>query len=141
MKLQKEMIKDELKFGKSLEKKNPISYTPKKIKDLIKSPNSYLFIAEVNSKPIGCCFAEIMKMAKNWYKYKKMGYLGMLYVDKKFRRKGIAKKLNKERIRWLKSKGIKACFNKVLSKNKYSLKFEKQEGFKPYIIRLYKEIK
>ena len=141
MEMQETMLEDERKYMRSLVRKGRmVSYPKKEIKEIITSPNCYFTIAEINKKPIGCGFARIEKAHEDWYKYSKLGYLGLLYVKKEFRRRGIAKALQEERIKWLKSKGIKMVVNKIIAKNRPSLNLQRKQGFKPYIIKMYKII-
>ena len=135
------MTEEERKYMRSLAKKGRmVSYPKKEIKEILTSPKCYFTIAEIDKNPVGCGFARIEKSHGSWCKYDILGYLGFLYVKKEFRRKGIAKALQEERIKWLKSKRIKMVVNKIKSKNIPSISFEKKRGFKPYIIKMYKII-
>ena len=115
-------------------------YTKLEIRKILSSKDNFLLIAQLNKKPIGCGLAKIEKSSK-WNKYSKQGYLGMLYVNKEYRNKGIAKRLQEERIKWLKSKGIKFVTTWVLLNNKPALNLIKKRGFKPRLIQMYKELK
>ena len=141
MKFQKKMTEDELKCARPFARKGFVSYPSKEVKQILRSSKSYLIIAEYKENPIGCGFVRIEKVREGWFKHEKAGYLGMLYVDKKFRRKGVGVALQNERIKWLKSKKIKMVFNKILVNNKPSIKMKEKHGFKPYILAMYKEIK
>ncbi len=58
-------------------------------------------IAELDDQPVGICIATPFQNA---------GFIGELIVDKPFRNQGIGRKLMKEAIRFLSSRGIKTVF-------------------------------
>lgn len=132
---------EERKFMNNLNKKEKYTFHSKEeIKRMLSSKKCYIILAKVGENIVGCGSVSIEKMS-HWSKYKKQGYMGMLYIDKKYRRKGLAKNLQDARIKWLKLRGIKLISNKVLSKNIPALKLAQKRGFKPHIISMYKELK
>ena len=136
-----EQANDERKFLGNLDKKGKFSfYSAKEIKKILSSPHCCLLIAQLNGKPIGCGLAKIEK-TEGWVKYRRRGHLGMLYVHKKYRRKGVAKRLQEERINWLQSKGINLVSCMILASNTPSLNLSAERGFKPHAIYLYNEIR
>lgn len=141
MEFQRKLVDEEMRITRKLEIKKPLAYPESEVREIILSKNSCAFVAEHNGKPIGCGFVRLEKLADYWYKHQKAGYLGMLFVEKPYRRKGIAAKLQDERMRWLRSKGIRLCFNTILSGNEPSMKMQKKRGFKPYSMKMYKMIK
>ena len=131
---------EERKYIEHLDKKEKFSfYSTPEIRKAISSPQYYMLLANVGGKIMGCGMAKIEKAA-SWSKYKKQGYLGMLYVEKKYRRQGIAKALQSKRIAWLKSKGISLISCGVLSNNIPALKLAEKRGFKHHLIYMYKEL-
>ena len=141
LEMQSLMTAEERKFMKGLAKKGKmVSYLESEIKAILSSSKCYFTIAETQGKPIGCGFARIEKFHGDWSKYRKYGYLGLLYIVKEHRRRGIATALQKERVRWLKSKGIKICVNKIFANNRPAITLQEKRGFKPYIVKMYKII-
>lgn len=136
-----QQAKDERRFLGNLDRKNKkdLFYTKLEVKKIISSPHSYTVIAKLDNIPIGCGVAKIEKASK-WNKYNQQGYLGMLYVDKKYRKKGVAKALQDNRINWLRSKGIKYITCAILAKNLPALKLSTKQGFKPRLLMMYKEL-
>ncbi len=120
--------------------KEDLFYTKSEIKNILSSQKNYMIIAKSGNISIGCGLAKIEKASK-WNKYFSQGYLGMLYVDKKHRRKGVAKALQDNRINWLKSKEIRFLVTSVLSNNTPVIKLLDKRGFKPRLIQMYKELK
>ncbi|MGV8151493.1 MAG: GNAT family N-acetyltransferase [Candidatus Nanoarchaeia archaeon] len=81
-------------------------------------------VAELNGNLAGYILGNIF--TNPW---KSGGYIDDLYVDKAFRRKGIATKLLNEFIHQLKNKGIKTCQLGVSKKNTQAIKLYKKLGF------------
>ena len=107
LQLQDKQAIETRRFMNNLDKKGEvIFYSRSEIEKIIRSSKSYAMLAKVGDKTVGCGFVTIEK-ASHWSKYKKQGYLGGLFVDKKYRRQGIAWALQEAGIKWLKSKGIK----------------------------------
>src|SRR3989344_3352339 len=133
---------DERKYLNNLDNKNKkdLFYTKSEIKKIISSKNNYLVISKLDKILVGCGLAKIEKASK-WNKYNKQGYLGMLYIDKKYRRKGIAIALQNNRINWLHSKGIKYLTCTVLSHNTPIINLLNKQVFNPHSIIMYKELK
>jgi ribosomal protein S18 acetylase RimI-like enzyme len=131
---------EERKFMNHLDKKEKFSfYSAPEIRKELSSPQCCILLVKIGDKIGGCGMAKIEK-ASHWSKYKKQGYLGMLYVEKEYRRQGIAKVLQSKRIAWLKSKGISLISCGVLSNNIPALKLAEKIGFKHHLIYMYKEL-
>lgn len=128
------------KFLQGLGKKGKLSfYSPTEIKKLISSPSGYIALATINGVPIGCGSASI-ENAPSWYRYSKRGYLGMLYVDKPYRRAGVARALETVRMQWLKSKGVKVCICAILAPNHAALALKEKSGFNPSMVYMFKRL-
>ena len=129
------------KFANGLDRKGKVTFFSRsEIKKIIVSRKDYPVLAKVGDRIVGCGFARIEK-ASSWSKYKKQGYLGALYVEKKYRGQGIGLALQQARIKWLKSKGIKLCASTVLANNTKALNLQKKRGFIPHAINFYKELR
>ena len=98
----------------------------------IKDKKQYWIVAEINGGIVGFGSAEVKD---------KEGRLALLYIKKKFRRKGVGKKLTEERMKWLKKKGAKKVSAGMLINNKASRKNLDKIGFKPISIKLEKVLK
>lgn len=106
------------------------------IKRLINSKNSIVLIAEVDGKPAGCGFGEIQKTKGNWSRYKNKGYIGMMFVEKRYRIKGIGGMIIDKLLRWFKKNKIKDIRLQVYENNVGSVEFYKKHGFKNYILEM-----
>ncbi len=100
----------------------------KGFKKNLKDKKYYWIIVEINKKVIG--FGEA------YLKNKKAGMIENIYVDKKFRKKGIGTKIAKDLINWLKKKKIKDIGSACYIKNIPSLNMHKKLGFKPLVLKM-----
>ncbi len=137
--LMSKQAEDEREFIHFNKKEDFSFYTLSDIKKVLTSLNCLMLLAKLNGKVVGCGLAKI-EDAPSWSKHKKQGYLGMLYVDKNYRRHGIAKAIREARIKWLKSKGIKLLACLVLIKNIPAIAFAHKDGFKPNSTWMFKEM-
>ncbi len=117
-----EMIKDLKKF-----KKERIKGWKKELK----SKNNYWIVLEDNNFILGFGNAEIKKN----YSHKE-GTVTMVYIDKKFRRKGLGKKITKKLILWLKEQKVKNIEAGIYYNNLPSMNMCKKLGFKPISLKM-----
>ncbi|MCD6576283.1 MAG: GNAT family N-acetyltransferase [Nanoarchaeota archaeon] len=88
--------------------------------------NVVVFIAEDGNKIIGFASAEIKSRGPL---IERVGHYNDCYVKEEYRRRGIAKKLTMEILKWFKSNGVKHVELFVSSKNKIGIKLWKSFGF------------
>jgi len=105
------------------------------IKKLIASTRVLLLVAEDRCKIVGCCFGEIRKN-ETWSTFKHSGYIGMMFVDEKYRGKGLGKLLMNGVIKWLAKNKIKDIRLKVYNKNVEAIKCYQNCGFKDHILEM-----
>jgi len=111
----------------------------KSLKKNIYSSNSCIFIAEENSKIIGYLLVFKINRAE-MFKVKKVGLIADVFIEERYRRMGVGKKLIKECFRWLKDGGINFVEINVEASNKQAMNFWDKEGFKDVSIERYKKI-
>ena len=104
---------------------------PQALAKELRSKNCAYFIAEDNGNLIGYSACEIKKLPA-WYKIKNKGHLFNIYVKKEHRNRGIAKKLIRQSIYWLKGKNVPLLEIMFYDKNKSINKFYSRLGFVPY---------
>lgn len=110
-------------------KKNAKSIGKKYLKKQIYNKNAQIFVVEYNSKLISYAVFSISKFPPIFVVDKEVG-LNEIFVEKKFRKKGIAQKLIKLGLEWGKRKGLKYANLVVLSWNKSALECYKAAGFR-----------
>ncbi len=154
MKIRKATIEDyeKLKKFKLLSKKEELRYS-ETIKPLNETKDKYLewlkidlqrqwrafFIAEDKGDLLGFIQAKKYKTI-SISKYEWKGYISNLFVDKKARGKGIAIKLIKRALKWLKDNNVPHASVEIHSKNTAAQSLVRKLGFKDYTIKLTKEI-
>ena len=94
----------------------------------MKSKKHYWIVAEEKGKIIG--FGQV------WIKNKDTGITESVYVDRKYRKRGVGKDLMKEMIKWLKNKKLKYIESSAYLRNKPSVKLHEKLGFKPFLVRM-----
>ena len=105
-------------------------------KRYLKEMNSrkyYYIVAEEKDKIVGFGQAEI--------KSKDFGVLELIYVDKKFTKKGIGLKLLKELEKWLKLKKVKFIESGFYYNNFPSAALHKKAGYRPIRIKMRKKVR
>ncbi len=95
----------------------------------IRKKGTHIFVAVEEGHAIG--FIELL-IKKNHpvFSIKKYGYLNSCVVDKRYRRKGVAQKLVRYGIAFLKKKGARHMKTNVYASNKAALKAWEKVGFK-----------
>ena len=73
-------------------------------------------------------------------KYYKKGYISNLFVMKKYRQKGIGKKLVQKAEEWLRKNGAHHATLEIHVDNKSALNFYHGLGFKDYTMKLSKKV-
>lgn len=106
------IVKVELEFIKKIDKFILEQYTPKHILD--KWPGTYVLILEENKKIIGVGRA------------KPNGWITHVFIHKKYRNKGVGKRLMSRLEYWLKRKEIKEF---QLNSSPYAVNFYKTLGY------------
>ena len=126
------VIASERPFDKSL-KNGEITYY--NLEKLITDENAQLVVAEHNGELIGSGYA-LLKKSKPFEKYDYYSYLGFMFVDPKYRRKGINKKIIDSLIDWSKSKGIIEIRLDVFDQNESALNAYEKIGFSKTLINM-----
>ncbi len=111
-------------------------YKSSRSKRYLKEMNSrkyYYIVAEEKDKIVGFGQAEI--------KSKDFGVLELIYVDKKFTKKGIGLKLLKELEKWLKLKKVKFIESGFYYNNFPSAALHKKAGYRPIRIKMRKKVR
>ncbi|MFO8016865.1 MAG: GNAT family N-acetyltransferase [Candidatus Woesearchaeota archaeon] len=96
----------------------------------IRKKNTIILAAEKEGKIIGCSEL-LIKKNEGIFRVEKYGYINTMVVDRKHRKKGIAKKLADEALKFFRSKGIKYVRTNVYLSNRQAEKFWLGTGFRP----------
>ena len=120
-------------------KKNSVSLVRKYITKLLRARNGQVFVAEIDGKILGYAEVSIKKLPAI-YVHDREAYIGIVFVDGLYRRKGIGTRLLKEAERWAKDRGVFSLALTVFDKNKPALVTYKKFGFREHHVKLSKVI-
>lgn len=136
LRLNFDLFKKEYKeYDKSLNLKWTYGMGKKYFKDRITKNDGFVEVVENNGKIIGyMCGGTVERL---FYR-KKAKYVELenMLIDKKFRGKGIGKKLTKDFINWCKKNKVNFIFVTAFAKNEPTLNFYRKLGFKDYNLTL-----
>lgn len=137
LRLNRELFLEEYKkFDKTLD----INWTfgkegRKFFKNTIIKKDNFCEVAENKNKTVGYLNGGVAKITP-WRKRAKYAYLGSIFIEKKFRDRGIGTKLVKDFIDWCKRKKINFLSVAVSAGNNLGINFYKRRGFKEYDLTL-----
>jgi len=143
-----EVIKMRIELGKYFEKidnclkmeNNGEKFFNRFFKGFIYSKKKKLLVAEVGDKLIGFGCASLMKKDPIYY-IKKYAHINQMYIDERFRRKGIAGEMLKVFYKWFKQNKIKYIELSVLCANAIGRNAWAKYGFEDFLIRKRKILK
>jgi len=131
--------KEELKYSDTLK---PLSESRKYFKEYLNldltKPDRVIFVVVEDDKIVGSILAKFFTPLRI-SKYSKKGYLSNLYIDKVYRRKGIANKLMLKALGWLSKNKVSFISGEIHIKNNASRKLLSGVGFKEYTIKMVKK--
>jgi ribosomal protein S18 acetylase RimI-like enzyme len=132
--------KEELKYSSTLKpmSKSKGIYMRYCEADLEKS-NRAFFIAVEGNDVVGVVFGQLFKPLKI-SNYGMKGYISNLYVVKKYRGKGIGKKLVLRMIKWLKDNNVGHISLEIHIDNKGAQSLYRRLGFEDYTIKMGKNV-
>jgi len=112
-------------------KKGALKLLKEHMRKKVYSNNVQIYVAE-DQDVIGFMVA---KIEKNFpaFKESQFGHIGATYVEKKYRKSGLGRKLLDNSIEWLKGKGVKNVALHVHEKNAIGLGAWEKLGFKNYM--------
>ena len=135
--LQNKLGQYEKNFHPFIKKKGRIMYhTLKDLRELIKSKNALVLLAEINEKVIGSGFCRILKNTADWSVYSKRAIIRQVFVEEKYRRRDIGKRIIDKLVDWLHKRKIYDIRVMVLSENSNALKAYHKYGFKEYVFEM-----
>lgn len=141
VKMRLELCKYHKAFGSDFKiDKTAQKYYYKLYKGYIYSIKKKLLVAECGKKLIGFVSAHIPE-SEPISKYKISGHIRDMYVDEKFRRRGVAGEILKVLYRWFKSKNVKCVYLNVVCANQLGRNAWTKYGFEDYAIRKRKILK
>jgi diamine N-acetyltransferase len=114
------------------------SFPPAEVAELIRAPESLLFLAEIDSQPVGYAYAEVIRRPDGPFRLaQEMVYLHHISVHPDHRRKGVGDALIGAWRAAAEEVGITLLALDVWSFNEAARRFFKRHGFTAYNERLW----
>ena len=134
-----------INYHKKIDKGNKSSkqmkmYFKREIEHQIGIKNNFYIVAEDKSVIVGYLSGDIRNGSPTRI-YKKVGYIGNMFVEEKYRKKGIGENLMKEFIKECKKRKIKHFELSVNAQNKVAIGVWKKLGFVGYEIAMEKNLR
>jgi len=130
-------LKNEKRLNNNIDLRSEIKDFKKNFPKFFKE-NNY-FLAEENGNILGFVGGKI-KAGSGFYKNVKIGEMWGLFVEEKYRNKGVGTELIKAFISWLKTKKAEIAELCVSANNADAIKLYENLGFKDFIITKRKNI-
>ena len=131
------IIKEERPFEPHLGP-DPITYHD--LKGLLDNEAARVALATSQGAPIGCGFARIEE-AKDYMQYTAYAYMGLMFVAKAFRGRGVNKAIIDYLESWALEKGVNTFQLEVYGANANAVKAYEKSGYAPTLVEMRKIVK
>lgn len=132
LKFEQGIIEAERPFDPTIQEGNITYYD---ISELITSPYSEVFVAEIDKEIVASGYAKI-KPDRHYLKHTKQGYLGFMYVSEIYRGKQLNKYIIDALLKWCKSHNIFEIRLDVYQDNIPAIKAYEKVGFSKHLINM-----
>lgn len=132
LKFEQGLIEAERPFDPTIKEGNITYYD---ISELISSPNSEVFVAEIENEIVASGYAKI-KSDRHYLKHEKQGYLGFMYVSEIHRGKQLNSYIIDALLKWCKSHHIFEIRLDVYEDNVSAIKAYEKAGFSKHMINM-----
>ncbi len=132
LKFEQGVIEAERPFDPTLKEGEIVYYD---ISELIVSPISEVFVAEIENEVVASGYAKI-KFDRHYLKHEKQGYLGFMYVSEKHRGKQLNQLIVNALLKWCKSQNVLEIRLDVYDDNIPALSAYQKVGFKKHMINM-----
>lgn len=107
--------------------------------DLMENENAKVVVAMQEEQILGCGYA-IIRENKPYYKHRRYGYFGFMFVKPESRGLGINGLVMEDLKQWCISKGIRELQLRVYAENTSAIKAYEKTGFKSNMIEMKMEL-
>ena len=107
---------------------------------MITAPHIELLVAEIDGRLVGSRYARI-ETSKPYLQHKQHAYLGFMYVEPKYRGRGINKAIMDALEGWAIQQGITEMHLEVYDENTAAIKAYEKCGFSKYMLQMRKGLK
>jgi GNAT superfamily N-acetyltransferase len=105
------------------------------IEKMLLADHVRFIVAECDNELVGCGFARIDN-ARTYLVHSQQAYLGLMYVDPKYRGQSINRKIIERLKQWCRSKGVTELRLEVYSDNIVAVRVYEKAGFIKHIIEM-----
>ncbi|MBS1516705.1 MAG: GNAT family N-acetyltransferase [Bacteroidetes bacterium] len=131
--LQQNLVKFERPFDKGIPQSGKVCYYD--IMKLINDKNTLFIAAETNNEIIGCGFGQIRNNLE-WAVEKKIGYIGLMIIKEKYRRKNTGRLIIEKLIDYFRGKKISNIILETYCINTKAIEAYKKYGFKEFVLQM-----
>ncbi len=131
---QDKLVSFEKSFDPTIPKTGKVHYY--NLKELIQASNVCFLIAHADKEIAGCGFAQIRKNDAAWAAVKQTGYIGLMFVDEKFRGKKIGTLIIQKLLEWFSERTIFDIRLKVYAENLAAIHAYEKCGFKNFVVEM-----
>src|SRR3989338_8024535 len=104
------------------------------IDELLTHKETLVLIITADGKDIGCGFAQVR--VKEECASERSGYIGMMYLEEEFRKRGIGTTLVKKFLEWLHEKKVQDIRLRVYDKNLDAVHAYRNCGFESFMVEM-----
>ena len=131
---------EELKYSKTIKPlEESRQYYEEYLQLDLTKPDRVIFVAVDNKKIIGAIVGKFFTPLRI-SKYKKKGHISNLYINRNYRKKGIAKKLVKKTLEWLKENKVLHASLEIHGDNQPAINLYRKLGFSNFTVKMVKKI-
>ena len=105
------------------------------IESMLVADNVQFVVAQCGNELVACGFARIDR-AKTYLSHVQQGYLGMMYVEPRYRGKSIISGIIEQLKQWFREKGVPELRLEVYSDNLAAVSAYEKAGFSKHIIEM-----
>lgn len=109
------------------------------IQKLLIADDVKFLVIEVTGAVVGCGFGQIKK-DKEWSVKKKIGYIGLVFIEEKYRHKGFGKLLFDKLCTWFKENKIVDIRLDTYAENIQAIEAYRTYGFQEFIVVMRKKL-
>lgn len=130
---QQKLVHHERPFDSGIPQEGIVEYYD--VKTLILADDVLFLVAEVDGRIVGCGNGQIRKNLK-WAVNEYIGYVGLMYVEERYRRQGIARRIVESIVDWFHERDIQHITLQVYKDNTSAVDAYRCFGFRDFVLQM-----